>query len=445
MADDRHADRLVDRATFGPRPGERARARGLGPEAWLEDQFRRARGPDPGLDLRLAAHPSLELTPEGMAGQDAFRDLRRGREPGSKEKRRMRQRLRQVAIDLAGARFVRAVHGERALLEVMIDFWSNHFSIFARKSRVAGLLPEFQRRVLERHALGRFDQLLLATASSPAMLVYLDNWNSTAPRGLARLAAGKGGINENYARELLELHTLGVEGGYTQRDVEEVARVLTGWTLESRRRPVFRFRPRLHDTGTKRVLGRTIRGGGVEEGEKLLEQLADHPSTARHLSRKLAARFIVDDPPPALVDRAARTFQKTGGEISQVLRTILLSPEMADPAYRKLKTPLRFAASALRETDGETDGGRPVLAALGRLGEVPFFARTPAGFPEYAGAWADPGAALERMGFAFALAQGRLRGTWPGQSVPRGVPPPRGLSPAERLAVQLASPEFQWV
>ncbi|MBW2415413.1 MAG: DUF1800 domain-containing protein, partial [Deltaproteobacteria bacterium] len=430
-----------------PRPGERARARQLGPEAWLDDQLSRARRGDAGLDLRLAAHPSLTLTPEAMAGEDEFRDMRRGRQPDPKQKRRMAMRLRQVAVDLAGARFVRAVHGERALLEVMIDFWSNHFSIFARKSLVAGLLPEFQRNALERHALGRFGDLLLATAKSPAMLVSLDNWNSTAPRGpgLARLVAGRGGINENYARELLELHTLGVDGGYTQRDVEEVARVLTGWTLESRRKPVFRFRPQLHDDGTKRVLGRTLRGGGMAEGEKLLKQLAEHPSTARHVSRKLARRFVADDPPRALVDRAAGTFERTRGDISQVLRTILLSPEMADPVNRKLKTPLRFAASALRETDGETDGGRPVLAALGRLGEVPFFARTPAGFPEYASAWADPGAALERMGFAFALAHERLSGTWPGEATPARAPRPRGLSRAEALAVQLASPEFQWV
>ncbi len=439
-------DRLLARASFGARPGDLERARTLGPEGWFHDQLKRASSPDAALDRRLERFPSLTLSPEELAEREEFQNMGRGRQVSKAERRMRRKMLREVALEVSGSRVVRAVHGERVLHEVMIDFWSNHFSVFARKSLVAGLLPQFQREVLERHALGRFDQLLLASARSPAMLVYLDNWNSTAPRGLARLRVGKGGINENYARELLELHTLGVEGGYTQRDVVEVARVLTGWTLESRKRPVFRFRDRLHDRDPKRVLGFSYRARGVEEGEQLLKRLALHPSTARHMATKLARRFVADDPPPDLVDRAARRFLDSDGDIPQVLETILLSPEIQDPAHRKLKTPLRFMASALRETDGDTNGGRPVLAALGRLGEVPFMARTPAGFPERARAWADPGAALERIAVAFALAHGQVWGTEPGSATPTSAPVPAspGLSRNERLAVQLATPEFQW-
>jgi uncharacterized protein (DUF1800 family) len=235
------------------------------------------------------------------------------------------RRAREIARDVAGARLVRAAHDERGLREVMVDFWSNHLSVFALKGPVGGLLPHYAREVIEPHALGRFPDLLLASARSPAMLFYLDNWLSTAPGRVFR--RGRGGINENYARELLELHTLGIDGGYTQDDVVQTARVFTGWSLESRRDPSFRFRPFLHDGGAKTVLGARVPGSGVEEGEALLERLALHPSTARHLARKLCARFVCDAPPPALVERAAQRYLGSAGEIRPVLREILLSRE----------------------------------------------------------------------------------------------------------------------
>jgi uncharacterized protein (DUF1800 family) len=241
---------------------------------------------------------------------------------------------------------------------------------------------------------------------------------------------GRGGINENYARELLELHTLGIDGGYTQDDVVQVARALTGWSLESRRDPVFRFRPFLHEDGAKTVLGARVEGSGIEEGETLLARLALHPGTARHLSRKLCARFVCDAPPAALVERAARRYLESRGEIRPVLREILLSPEFAHPANVKLKTPLRLFASALRAHAGETDGGAPALLLLARLGEVPWFARTPKGFPEEAERWLDPGSLLARMSLGFALAGTRLGGT----RAPGG----------EAAALAIAAPEFQW-
>jgi uncharacterized protein (DUF1800 family) len=225
--------------------------------------------------------------------------------------------------------------------------------------------------------------------------------------------------------------------------VVEVARVFTGWTLESRRNPVFRFRERLHDPGARRVLGERVPGEGIEAGEALLRRLARHPATARHVCRKLAARFVADDPPPELVARAARRFLDTEGDLSQVVALILLSPELARPEHRKLKTPLRLAVSALRETGGETDGAPALLLAIGRLGELPYFSRTPAGFPEAAAHWLDPGALLERMGLAFALAGGEIPGTRLGPHAPGGAGADR-VAAAEAQALALASPEFQW-
>ncbi len=436
--------RLLERATFGPRPGELQALRQEGAESWLDRQLGNPNPRDPGLEERLDGFPSLrgeslrelvgELPPRMSGGElDPALRKQRGR------------RAREIAREVVGARWVRAVHGEHGLREVMLDFWSNHFSVFARKSLVGALLPHYQREVLEPHALGRFPDLLLAVARSPAMLVYLDNWTSTAPRSRRARRRGRGGINENYARELLELHTLGIDGGYTQEDVIEVARVFTGWSLASRRDPVFRFHPFLHDPGRKRVMGEPVRGAGAEEGELLLQRLARHPATARHVCGKLVARFVSDVPPAGLLDRAARRFLDTEGDIREVLAVVLLAPELEDPGLRKLKTPLRFAASAVRATGGATDGRPAALLAVGRLGELPFFARTPAGFPDEADHWIDPGAVLERMSFSFALARRFLPGIRPGEAFPEAL---RETGPAgagrEAVGLALASPEFQW-
>ncbi len=456
MNRDLREPRLLERATFGPRPGDAETLRRQGAEVWLARQL--APGPDRALDWRLTEFPALGLEPgEMLEGLDLpMMQPERRRERGARDDRRERidpdtrkelvRRTREVVADVAGARFVRAVHGRYGLREVMLDFWSNHFSIFARKFPIGALLPDYER-VLGPRILGRFEDLLVAVAKSPAMLFYLDNWISTSRELPAfvrrRLPRGRGGINENYARELLELHTLGVHGGYDQDDVREVARVFTGWTLESRRRPEFRFREILHDPDPKQVLGERTRGDGMEEGELLLRRLARHPSTAQHLATKLAARFVDDDPPPALVGRAARRYLDTEGDIAEVVSLILRSPELADPSRKKLKTPFRFAASAVRRSGGQTDGGRVTLLALNRLGEVPYFARTPAGFPEEAPHWVDPGAVLERMGFAFALARDEIRGTRLGDGLPRPALD-RRLGRDEERALAIAAPEFQW-
>ncbi|MEE3331764.1 MAG: DUF1800 domain-containing protein [Myxococcota bacterium] len=446
MIADLQVQRLLTRASFGARPGELT-AIDSDPEAWLREQL--LLQPDPELEARLRKFPLLALEPtELIVGMESSQMQRAGRAKVSEEaKRAMRERNRDVTTELVGARLVRAVHARSQLREVMVDFWSNHFNIFARKGWVATALPQFDRDAIRLHALGRFGDLLLATARSPAMLFYLDNWMSTTPQGpLRRRRRRRGaGINENYARELLELHTLGVGGGYTQDDVREVARVFTGWTLESRRLPIFRFRDELHDPGRKTVLGARVRGDGAEEAEWLLARLARLPSTAHFLSRKLAVRFIGDNPPPALVERAARHYLETDGDIARVVSLILLSPEFADPARPKLKTPLRFVASALRATGGETDGSRRFATLLKRLGELPHHARTPAGYPETSSHWIDPAAMLERMGLSFALASGRVPGARLGRHWPEGVSAAApGLRRPEAITVALASPEFQW-
>lgn len=294
--------RLLERAGFGPRPGEQGALVRQGASAWLAEQLVEPSPRDTALEERLAAFSSLRTASwrelVGMEVPDPeMRDLAAG-----EARMHLAERARHIGRELAGARLVRAVHGRFGLREVMLDFWSNHFSVFGRKSLVGALLPHYERDVLTPHVLGRFEDLLLAVARSPAMLVYLDNWSSTAddlPRVVRRRVRGGGGINENYARELLELHTLGVDGGYDQGDVVEVARVFTGWTLESRRNPVFRFRPVLHDGGSKRVLGDRVRGAGVEQGEWLLRTPL-HEVLAAHLGRRPPAGTFPDFTPGTL-------------------------------------------------------------------------------------------------------------------------------------------------
>ena len=250
-----------------------------------------------------------------------------------------------------GQKLLRAVYSERQLQEVLTDFWFNHFNVDVRKIDDRPVVVEYERDVIRPRVLGRFRDLLGATAKSPAMLFYLDNWLSKDR-----------GLNENYARELMELHTLGVDGGYTQADVVNVARAFTGWTMSKPHEATgFAFNDRMHDHGAKRVLGRTIKaGGGVEDGEQVLDLLARHPSTARFIATKLVRRFVADDPPPALVDRAARTFRRTDGDLREVMRTILTSPEFLAPAaYRaKVKSPFEYVVSLLRATSASVTNVR---------------------------------------------------------------------------------------
>jgi uncharacterized protein (DUF1800 family) len=301
----------------------------------------------------------------------------------------------------------------------MVDFWENHFSIFANKDDDRYLLTGYDRETIRPFAMGRFRDLLGATAHSPAMLFYLDNWRSSVPRPYPakgdKPAGVDGGLNENYARELMELHTLGVDGGYTQKDVQEVARCFTGWTIQKpNEQGLFLYRPGLHDDGEKLVLGHKILpGGGIADGERVLDILAMHPSTARFIATKLARRFISDDPPQSVIDRGATAFLKSDGSIRETLRAILTSPEFFSAGvYRaKMRSPFEYVAAAMRALSADTDGDRPVLDAIARMGQPVFGRITPDGYADRAEQWLSSGAMIGRFNFASALATNRLKGT----------------------------------
>jgi len=324
-----------------------------------------------------------------------------------------------VVTELQRGKLLRAVYSERQLYEVMVDFWENHFSIFANKDDDRYLLTGYDRETIRPFAMERFRDLLGATAHSPAMLFYLDNWRSSVPRPYAatkdKPAGIDGGLNENYARELMELHTLGVDGGYTQKDVQEVARCFTGWTIQKpNEQGLFLYRPGLHDDGEKIVLGhRILPGGGPADGERVLDILATHPATARFIATKLARRFISDEPPPSIIDRAAAVFLKTDGSIRETLRAIITSPEFFSPAaYRaKMRSPFEYVAASMRALNAETDGDRPVLDAIGRMGQPVFGRITPDGYADRADQWLASGAMIVRFNFASALATNRIKGT----------------------------------
>ncbi len=324
-----------------------------------------------------------------------------------------------VVTELQRAKLLRAVYSERQLYEMMVDFWENHFSIFANKDDDRYLLTGYDRETIRPFAMGRFRDLLGATAHSPAMLFYLDNWRSSVPRPYAatkdKPAGVDGGINENYARELMELHTLGVDGGYTQKDVQEIARCFTGWTIQKpNEQGLFLYRPGLHDDGEKTVLGhRIFPGGGPADGERVLDILATHPATARFIATKLARRFISDEPPQSVIDRAATVFLKTDGSIRETLRAIVTSPEFfSTTVYRaKMRSPFEYVAAAMRALNAETDGDRPVLDAIGRMGQPVFGRITPDGYADRSDQWLSSGAMIARFNFASALATNRLKGT----------------------------------
>src|SRR5882672_1174857 len=354
--------------------------------------------------------------------------------------------------ELQMSRILRAVYSERQLQEVMVEFWTNHFNVYAAKGADRWLLTSYDRDTIRPHTLGKFYDLLLADAQSPAMLFYLDNFQSVSPNAQfpqQRPGAGRGplaglnpqqqrpqqqrprGINENYARELMELHTLGVDGGYTQKDVQEVARCFTGWTIFQPRgggaaaaalmgrdarenAGKFIFRPGVHDNGEKIVLGHKIpAGGGIKDGLMVLDIVAHHPATAKFMATKLVRRFVSDDPPPALVDRVAQTFIKTDGDIREVLKAIFFSPEFnsADAYRAKVKRPFELAISALRTLGADTNGGPQMHQWIARMGQPLYGFQTPNGYADVAENWVNTGALLERMNFALALVSNRIPGT----------------------------------
>jgi uncharacterized protein (DUF1800 family) len=332
---------------------------------------------------------------------------------------------RVIGGEVLQTRLLRDVYSDRQLEAVMTDFWLNHFNVYVKKNQTEPyLLPAYERDVIRPNALGKFEDLLVATAKSPAMLVYLDNAQSVGPdsRAVQRGGGGKGaskGLNENYGRELMELHTLGVGGGYTQADVTQVAKVFTGWSVDPRNgKSEFLFTPNRHEPGAKTVLGQTIQENGENEGLQVLHMLATSPATAKFISTKLAVRFVSDDPPPALVDRMADAFLTSGGDIKVVLRTMFHSPEFWAPAAEraKVKTPLEFVVSAVRASDAEVKNPQALVQALDRLGMPLYGMQTPNGYSWKQDEWVSTGALVTRMNFALLLSADRVPGVrteWP--------------------------------
>jgi uncharacterized protein (DUF1800 family) len=325
-----------------------------------------------------------------------------------------------VVGELQQAKLVRALYSERQLLEVMTDFWFNHFNIYLNKDADQYLVTAYERDVIRAHALGKFKDLLVATAESPAMLFYLDNWLSIGPKSTLAVGANKGnpgqsvpGLNENYGRELMELHTLSVNGGYTQHDVTELARVLTGWTIQPLEQgAAFQFDPKKHDPGDKVVLGQVIPENGVNEGMQVLDMLAHDPNTAKFIARKLAIRFVADDPAPVLVDRLAQKFLSTDGDIREVLRTLFKSPEFWSPkTYRaKVKTPFEFLVSSLRATGTDLNNPGPAVGILNKMGMPLYQMVPPTGYSMSASTWMNSEALIDRVNYALSLSNGQLGG-----------------------------------
>jgi len=350
------------------------------------------------------------------------------------------KRPQRVVAELAMAKVTRAIYSERQLQQVMDDFWFNHLNVFAGKGEDRYYLTSYERDVIQPHTLGKFKDLLTASAKSPAMLFYLDNFLSADPRAAQReaqeryarqMARYRGwgtppvppsaqkknnerGLNENYGRELMELHTLGVDGGYTQKDVTEVARCFTGWTIEKpRQNPEFKFDDRLHDPDPKYVLGKKIHAGGMKDGEEVIDLLVHDPSTARFISIKLARRFVSDNPPPALVDRMAKSFAESDGDIKTVMHTMVYSPEFwSRETYRaKIKTPFELVVSAARALGTDVDMPQPLVGWVGRIGEPIYQCQPPTGYADKADTWVNTGALLNRLNFSLALAGNKMRGS----------------------------------
>jgi uncharacterized protein (DUF1800 family) len=456
---------VLNRLGFGPRPGDVDRVLATGIDAWIEQQLHPERIADRAVEVRLQAFPTLRMSDreiwqtyyapllearreqKRLASMQTEKDAGDETQEGAVRKLRAKippaQRPVRLIEELSAQRVIRAAESERQLDEVMVDFWFNHFNVFSGKGVDRVFLTGYERDVIRPHVWGHFEELLLATAKSPAMLFYLDNARSVAEAanrpqrpnfraGAVRRNRGfsdgamrpdrtpeaqqraRGGLNENYAREIMELHTLGVDGGYSQKDVTELARVFTGWTIA---RPEegggFVFRSRLHDSRAKTVLGiHFAAGGGIEEGEKMIRMLAHHPATARHIATQLCQRLVADDPPKALVDRVAKRFLDTDGDLRQTVKAVVESPEFRDPHYfeGKVKSPFEYVVSAVRAVDASIDNPLALVRQIAQIGEPLYGAQPPTGYSDAGSAWMNSGALLSRLNFSLSMAAGKVPG-----------------------------------
>jgi len=409
---------VLNRLGYGPRPGDLDRVLAIGTDRYIDEQLAPEQIAEPA-DLQRALD---RLDSTRLDAAELFRSYgppaRKAAGADEDARKKVEQSANHVAEEAQQARLLRAIYSPAQLQEVMTDFWFNHFNVFRDKGLEDRIwVGAYERDAIRPFALGYFRELLGATAKHPAMLYYLDNWQSSVPRP-NKNGEIKGGLNENYAREVMELHTLGVDGGYTQKDVTELARILTGWTylppqLEAGAVQAFAFDPKRHDFGDKRFLGQRFDGAdgdGEAEGERALDLLARSPATARHIGYQLAQYFVDDEPPPALVQRLAKRYLQTGGNIREVLRTLFHSEEFwaAADGGGKFKTPYRYVVSAVRASGIAVVNFKPLLGTLNQLGMPLYGCQTPDGYKNTQSAWLNPDAMLYRLNFANALGNGNL-------------------------------------
>jgi uncharacterized protein (DUF1800 family) len=467
LTEEQKITHVLNRLGFGPKPGDVERVRRMGLRQYIEQQLNPERISDTRAEDRVSNLTSLRMSvdkvyeqypdPQQLARQLGVRP---NQAPNEADQARARAQIQEYMMDnrlqrpqqllqqLVSNKVQRGVYSERQLQEVLTDFWFNHFNVYWDKGADRWLTTDFEVNAIRPNSLGKFKDLLLATAQSPAMLFYLDNHLSSVPdtrlenalrnRPNNANARRRSGINENYARELMELHTLGVDGGYTQKDVTEVARALTGWTIDQPRNSgKFIFRPAMHDRGEKEVLGHKIpANGGIQDGLRVIDILGNHPSTARFISTKLVRRFVSDNPPQSLVDKVAATYTKTDGDIREMLRTIFFSDEFMSPeAYgQKMKTPLEYVVSSIRALDGETTGGQQLARTIAQMGQPLYQYQAPTGFPDRADHWMSDGALIARLNFAITLTSGRIPDTRVNLNE---------FKDAQAAALFLGSPDFQ--
>ena len=488
LTEDEAIMHAMNRLGYGPRPGDVERIRKMGLEKWIDQQLHPDSIDDSALEQRLQRYPTLNLPPkkliqeypqpgqvikkEGITKEEyeqRMKDKRRDAESqviatGNENLDKAQQQLAKlqgpgrIVAELSMAKVDRAIYSNRQLQTVMEDFWFNHFNVFANKAEDKWLLPSYVRDTIRPHTMGKFEDLLLATAKSPAMLIYLDNFQSADPAAVRRMDAEKAmrraryggsfaggaaptpgtfpgpvtspsapgagtagaaakkserGLNENYGREVMELHTVGVDGGYTQRDVIQMAECLTGWTVrEPRKDPEFFYDDRIHAQGTKVVMGRTFSYGGEKDGEEALKMLANHPNTAKFISTELARHFVSDNPPAALVQHMAAEYSATQGDTRSVLKAMIYSPEFwSRESYRaKVKTPYELVASTARALNAEVTVTLPTSQWVARMGEPLFLCQTPNGYSDKAETWVNTGALLNRLNFALSFATDKVAG-----------------------------------
>ncbi len=475
----------MNRLAYGPRPGDVQRIRQMGLEKWIDQQLRPESIDDQALTQRLLRYPTLGMSSkqlleefprpqqaakqQGITKEEAQEQLKSKQQTaesqiivtGNDNLDKAQQQLakiqgpNRIIAELSMAKVDRAIYSDRQLQAVMEDFWFNHFNVFANKGDDKWLLTSYERDTIRPHTMGKFQDLLIATAKSPAMLFFLDNYLSADPAAAARLEAERSmrraryqgavaggslptpgtvpgpaagpapaaatvaakkperGLNENYGREVMELHTVGVDGGYTQQDVIQMAECLTGWTIhEPRRDPQFFFDAKIHAEGKKIVMGRPFNYGGEKDGEEALKMLASRPATAKFISTELARHFVSDNPPPALVERMAKSFESSNGDTRTVLKTMIYSPEFwSKDAYRaKVKTPFELVASTARALNAEVTITLPLAQWVARMGEPLYLCQPPTGYSDKSQTWVNTGALLSRLNFSLAFAGDKMGG-----------------------------------